>query len=111
MVITPPLCPASGTGQLKANPHVAGPRFSLAKPTQWMVAMMRSNHMVVGEEHLLEPSCQRYGWKTGRCGLIDFGSGPRKVKIPFSNFKPSLSCKNIPLWKRLLEITLRKSQE
>ena len=50
------LCPdasvvhASGSGQLQANPHVAGPWLS-------PVATMGSNDLVVGEDHVFGPSC------------------------------------------------------
>ena len=57
---------ASGIGKLLANPPVACPRFSPGKPTQMAVTAMGSNDLVVGEGHLLGPSCQRYNWKTGR---------------------------------------------
>ena len=95
---------SSGSGQLQANPHVAFP----GKPTRRAVATMGSNDLVVGEDHMLGPSCQRYNWQTGRCGSIAFGSSPRREN---SDFKPPLSCGSIHLWKRLQEITLRKNQE
>ena len=41
---------ASGSGQLQANPHVAGPRLSPENPTLWAVTTMGSNDLVVGEE-------------------------------------------------------------
>ena len=50
---------ASDSGQLQANPHVAGPWLSPGKPTRRAVATMGSNDLVVGEVHLLGPSFQR----------------------------------------------------
>ena len=76
---------ASGSGQLLANPHVAGPWLSPGKPTQMVVATMGSNDLVVGEGHMLGPSCQRYNWQTGRCGSMAFGSSPRSGKTLISN--------------------------
>ena len=99
---------ASGSGQLQANSHVAGPWLSLGKPTRRAVTTMGSNNLVVGEDHMLGPSCQRYNWQTGRCGSIAFGSSPRRGK---TDFKPPLSCGSIHLWKRLQEITSRTNQE
>ena len=46
---------------------------------------MRSNNLVVGEDHMLGPCCQRYDWQTGRCGSIAFGSSPRRGKTLISN--------------------------
>ena len=57
---------ASGAGQLQANSPVAGPRFSTGKPTCRVVRTMGSNDLVIGEDHLLRPSCQRYNWQAGR---------------------------------------------
>ena len=48
---------ASGTGQLQAHPHVAGPWLSPGKHTRRAVATMGSNDLVVGEDHMLGPSC------------------------------------------------------
>ena len=76
---------ASGSGQLQANPHVAGPWLSPGKPTRRAVATMGSNDLVVGEDHMLGPSCQRYNWQTGRCGSIVFGSSPRRGITLISN--------------------------
>ena len=76
---------ASGSGQLQANPHVAGPWLSPGKPTLMAVATMGSNDMVVGEDHMLGPSCQLYNWHTGRCGSIAFGSSPRRGKTLIQN--------------------------
>ena len=73
---------ASGSEQLQANTHVAGPWLSRGKPTRWTVTTMGSN---VGDDHMLGPSCQRYNWKTGRCGSIAFGSSPRRGKTLISN--------------------------
>ena len=56
---------ASGTGQLLANPPVAGPRLSPEKSTRMAVTMIGSNDLVVGEDHLLGSSCQPYNWQTG----------------------------------------------
>ena len=71
---------ASGFGQLRANPHVAGPWLSPGKSTRRAVTTM-----VVGEDHMLGPSCQRYNSQTGRCGSIAFGSSPRRGKTLISN--------------------------
>ena len=76
---------ASGSGQLQANPHVAGPWLSPGKPTRRAITTMGSNDLVVGEVHMLGPSCQRYNWHTGRCGSIAFGSSPRRGKTLMSN--------------------------
>ena len=76
---------ASGSGQLQANPHVAVPWLSPGKPTRRAVTTMGSNDLVVGEDHMLGPSCQRYNWQTGRCGSIAFGSSPRRGKTLISN--------------------------
>ena len=56
----------SGSGHLQANPHVAGPWISPGKSTRRAVTTMGSNDLVVGEDHMLGPSCQRYNWQTGR---------------------------------------------
>ena len=76
---------ASGSGQLQANPHVAGPWLSPGKTTRRAVATMRSNDLVVGEVHMLGPSCQWHNWHTSRCGSIAFGSSPRRWKTLISN--------------------------
>ena len=76
---------ASGARQLQANPHVAGPWLSPGKPTRREVTTMGSNDLVVGEDHMLGPSCQRYNWQMGRCGLIAFGSSPRRGKTLISH--------------------------
>ena len=57
---------ASGTTQLQANPLVAGPRHSHRKYTHRAVTMMGSNDLVIGEDHIVGPSCQRLNWQTGR---------------------------------------------
>ena len=46
---------------------------------------MGSNDLVLGEEHMLGPSCQRNNWQMGRCGSIAFGSSPRRGKTLISN--------------------------
>ena len=76
---------ASGSGQLQANPHVAGLWLSPGKPTRRAVITMGSNDLVVAEVHMLGPSCQRYNWHTGRCGSIAVGSSPRRGKTLISN--------------------------
>ena len=53
------------------------------KPTRRAVTTMGSNDLVVGEDHMLGPSCQQYNWQMGRCGSIAFGSSPRGVKLRF----------------------------
>ena len=77
---------------------------SPGKPSRRAVTTMGSNDMVVG--HMLGTNCQRYNWQTGRCDSIAFGSSPRRGES--SDFKPSLSCGRIHLWKRHQEITSRK---
>ena len=68
------LCPsvvhASGSGQLQANPHVAVLWLSPGKPTRRVVTAVGSSDLVIGEDHMLGQSCQRYNWQTGRCGSI-----------------------------------------
>ena len=76
---------ASGSGQLQANPHVAGPWLTTGKPTRRAVTTMGSNDLVVGEDHMLELSYHRYNWQSGRCGSIAFGSSPRIRKTLISN--------------------------
>ena len=100
---------ASGSGQLQANPHVAGPWLSHGRPTRRAVTTMGYNNLVVGEDHMLGPSCQRNMWQTDRCGSIAFGSSPRRWKTLISNTR--FLCGSIHLWKRLQEITSRKNQE
>ena len=75
----------SGSGQLQAKPHVAGPSPYPGKPTRRAVTMMGFNYMVIGEDHMLGPSCQRYNWQMSRCGSIAFGSSPRRGKTLISN--------------------------
>ena len=58
--------PNDGTSQLHANPPVVGPWLFPGKSTQTGVTMMGVDDMVVGEDHVLGPSCQRYNWQTGR---------------------------------------------
>ena len=55
---------ALGTEQLQANPPVVGPRLSPGKSTQRAITTMRHNDLVVGEDHMLGPSCRRYNWQT-----------------------------------------------
>ena len=55
------------------------------KPTRRAVTSMGSNDWVVGEDHMLGPSCQRYNWQMGKCGSIVFGSSPRRGKTLISN--------------------------
>ena len=76
---------ASGSGQLQANPHVAGPWLFPGKSTRRALTTIMSNDLVVGEDHMLGPSCQRYNWQTGRCGSIAFGSSPRRGNALSSN--------------------------
>ena len=45
---------ASGTGQLQANPSVAGPSLSLWKPSRRAVTTMGSNDMFVGKTTCLD---------------------------------------------------------
>ena len=59
-----------------------------AKTTQRTVTTMGSNDMVVGEDHLLGSSCQRYYLQTGRWGSIAFGNSPRTGKTLIS--KPAV---------------------
>ena len=58
---------------------------SPGKSTRSTVTTMGSNDLVVGEDHMLGQSCQRYNWQTGRCGSIAFGSSPRRGKTLISN--------------------------
>ena len=53
---------ASDTGQLPANPPVAGPRHFPGKCIWWAVTIMS----LIGEDHIVEPGYQRYDWQTGR---------------------------------------------
>ena len=84
---------------------MAGPWLSPGKPTRRAVTTLGSSDLVVGLDHMLGPSCQRFNWKTGKCGSIALGSSPRRGK---TDFKPPLSCRSIHLWKGLQEITSRK---
>ena len=52
---------------------------------QRAVATMGSNDLVVDKDHMLGPSYQRYNWQTGRCGLMAFGSSPRRGKTLISS--------------------------
>ena len=54
------------------------------KPTRRAVTTIGSNDLVVGEDRMLGPSCQRYNCQTGRCGSIAFGSSPRRGKTLIS---------------------------
>ena len=56
---------ASGLGQLLATQPLAGPR-----PIHRAVTTTESNDMVVGEDHMMGPSCQQYNWLTVRWGSI-----------------------------------------
>ena len=80
-VLTPPFSPTSGTIQLQANPSVADPPKAIRRA----VTMMGSNDLVVGEDHMVGLSCQRYNWQTDRCGSIDVGSSARGEKTLISN--------------------------
>ena len=80
-----PVVHASGSGQLRANPHVAGPWLSPGKSTRRAVTTLGSNDLVVGEDHMLGPSCQRYNWQAGRYGSIALGSSPWRGKTLISN--------------------------
>ena len=62
-----------------------GPWFSPGKPTRRAVTTMGSSDLVVGEDHMLGPSCQQYNWQTGRCGSIALGSSPWSGKTLISN--------------------------
>ena len=46
---------------------------------------MGSNELVVGEDHMLGPSCQRYNWQTGRCDSMALRSLPRRGKTLILN--------------------------
>ena len=59
--------------------------LSPGKPTRWAVTTMGSNDLVVGEDHMLGPSCQRYNLQAGRCGSMNFGSSPMRGKTLISN--------------------------
>ena len=47
--------------------------------------MTELDDMVLGEDHMLGPSCQLYNWQAGVCGSIAFGSSPRRGKTLISN--------------------------
>ena len=64
---------------------MVGPWLFPGKPTLRVVTTMGSNDLVVGEDHMLGPSCQRHNWQTGRCDSIAFGSSPRRGKALISN--------------------------
>ena len=49
------------------------------------ITTIGSNEFVVGEDHILGPSSQRYDWQTGRCGSIAISSSPRGGKTLISN--------------------------
>ena len=53
---------ASGSGQLQANPPVAGPRLSPGKLTRRATTTMGSIDLLTGEDLLLGPSYQQYNW-------------------------------------------------
>ena len=80
-----PVVHASGSGQLRANLHMAGPWLSPGRSTRRAVTTMGSDDLVVGEDHMLGPSCQRSNWQAGRCGAIAFGSSPRRGETLISN--------------------------
>ena len=63
------------------NPPLEGPRLSPGKSTRKTVTTMASNDLVVGEDHMLGLSCQRYNWQTGRRGSIALGTSPRREKF------------------------------
>ena len=100
---------ASGSGQLQANPHVAGSWLPPGKPTRKAVTTMGSNDLVVGEDHMLGPSCQRYNWQMGRCRSMAFGSSLRRGKTLISNLRCLAEVST--LWKRLQEMISRKNLE
>ena len=70
---------ASGSGQLQANPQVAGPWLSPGKLTRMAVTTMGSSDLVVDKDHMLGPSCQRLNWQTGRCGSMAAHLGEEKL--------------------------------
>ena len=76
---------AFGSGQLQANPHMVGPWLSPEKPTRRAVTTTGSNQLIVGEDHMLGPSCQRNNWLSGRCGSIAIGGSHRRGKTLISN--------------------------
>ena len=41
--------------------------------------------VVIAEDPLVGPDCQRYNWQTGRCCWMAFGSSPRRGKTLCSN--------------------------
>ena len=84
-----------------------GPWLSPGKPTRRAVTTMGFNDLVVGEVHMLGPSCQRYNWHTGRCGSIAFGSSPRRGKTLISNPR----CLAEVSTRGYQEITSRKNQK
>ena len=73
------------TEQLQANPTAPGPTLSTWRPTQRTVSTMGSIDLVVGEDHFVGQSYQRYNWQTGRRVSIAFGSSPRRGETMISN--------------------------
>ena len=75
------LCLRTIAGKYTCGGSVASP----GTPNRRAVTTMGSNDMVVGEVHMLGPSCQRYNWQTGRCGSIALDSSSRRGKTIISN--------------------------
>ena len=75
---------ASCSDELLANPPVTGTRLSPRKLTRRAVTWMEIIDLVVGEDHILGQSCQRYDLLTGRRSSIASGSLPRRKKTQIS---------------------------
>ena len=78
---------AYDTGQLQAIPQVVGPRLSHGKLTRRAVTTMGSIDLVIGEDHLLGPSCQLENWQMRLDSLWQLTQEREN-----SDFKPQLSC-------------------
>ena len=78
-------CPLLWLRTIAGKSTCGGPWLSPGKPTRRAVTTMGSSDLVIGEDDMLGPSCQRYNWQTGRCGSIAFGSSPRRGKTLISN--------------------------
>ena len=76
---------ASVTGHLQANSPVVGPLLSIGKLIRMVVTTMGSNVLIVGKDHLVEPSCQRCICQTGMWGSMAFGSSAMGGKTLISS--------------------------
>ena len=76
---------ASGSRQLPASTPVAVQKHSSGMSTRRAVATLGSNDLVVGEDHMVWPSCLLCNWHTGRWGLMGFGCSSRSGRTVTSN--------------------------